>query len=643
MRRLGQGAFAQVYVADDVTLRRRVAIKVLNPALADERAFLRRFAAEAQAVAGLRHPHILRVYDWGEDEGDPYLVMELLEGGSLRSYLDEGRRLSTAQAARVGADVAGALDYAHRRGLVHRDIKPANLIFDDEGRIALADFGLARALAEATLTEPSGSVVGTARYAAPEALHGEALDGRADVYALALVLVEATTGQVPFAMDTSLATLMRRLREPITVPDGVGPLGPVLEAAGTVDPRERLDAATLAARLEGVAAALAPPDRLVLAGPLMGGRSTEVDHQPTDIPGRAVLFDLEEVEEDLPARPPAAPLVEPPPPPPAARPPRPDFPRASSGPSPLAPSTAGRTRGRRRHRGMKTAPLTVLTVAVLAGGGGATYVLTRPQPTYTVPALGGRTIADAAALLRRSHLDLVVSGRAYDPTAPVGRVLTQHPAGGRLTSGEPVDVVVSEGPRPVAVPALGGKTLADATAALSAADLRVGAVTKTTSMTVPDGSVIKAMPAGGTLLPRSSVALVISTGKPTVVVPKLAGADAGSFAGASTALHAFGLPATQTNQYSNDVPKGQVIVTNPAPGVTVTVGTPIDVEVSLGPHLVVVPNVYGDSVTTAAETLGASGFSVSSVNGSPLGAVTSTFPAMGQSILYGSSVTLTTG
>ena len=126
--------------------------------------------------------------------------MELLEGGSLRALLDRGHLLSPAQAASVGADVARALDYAHRRGLVHRDIKPANLIFDDEGRITVADFGLARALAEATWTEPAGAVVGTARYAAPEAVRGESLDSRADVYALALVLMEATTGRCPLPL-----------------------------------------------------------------------------------------------------------------------------------------------------------------------------------------------------------------------------------------------------------------------------------------------------------------------------------------------------------------------------------------------------------------------------------------------------------
>ncbi len=203
-RPLGVGASAHVFVAEDVNLRRRVAIKILHAGLAADGPFRRRFQAEARVAAGLRHPNILRVYDWGYDDGAPYLVMELLEGGSLRALLDRGYLLSPAQAAHVGADVARALDYAHRHGLVHRDIKPANLIFDDEGRITVADFGLARALAEASWTEPTGAVVGTARYAAPEAVRGESLDSRADVYALALVLIEATTGSVPFAADTTL-------------------------------------------------------------------------------------------------------------------------------------------------------------------------------------------------------------------------------------------------------------------------------------------------------------------------------------------------------------------------------------------------------------------------------------------------------
>src|SRR6202451_1609765 len=169
---LGTGASAHVFLAEDVSLQRHVAVKVLHPGLASDAAFLQRFGAEARAVASLNPPHILRVFDWGEDSDGPYLVTEYLGGGSLRDILDRGVRLSHSQAAQLGAEVAQGLAYAHSRGLVHRDIKPANLLFDEEGRVRVADFGVARALAEAAWTEPVGALVGTARYAAPEQLRG---------------------------------------------------------------------------------------------------------------------------------------------------------------------------------------------------------------------------------------------------------------------------------------------------------------------------------------------------------------------------------------------------------------------------------------------------------------------------------------
>ena len=170
---IGTGASGRVYVADDQRLRRRVAVKVLHAALADDAAFLRRFRAEAQLAASLRHANIVTVYDWGEDEM-PFMVLELLEGGSLRSMLDQGTLLTVAQAARVGRDVASALEYAHARDVLHRDVKPANLLFDEHGVVRVADFGLARALAEASWTEPAGGMLGTARYASPEQANGRA-------------------------------------------------------------------------------------------------------------------------------------------------------------------------------------------------------------------------------------------------------------------------------------------------------------------------------------------------------------------------------------------------------------------------------------------------------------------------------------
>src|SRR3954453_11883213 len=299
---IGTGASAHVYLADDDRLRRRVAVRVLHAALADDEAFLRRFRAEAEAVATLRHPNIMNVYDHGEDDGSPYLVLELLSGGSLRGMLDRGHRLSPSQALLVGLDAARALDYAHRRGLVHRDVKPANLLFDEEGRVRIADFGLARGLAEASVTEPTGAILGTFRYASPEQARGRSVDGKADVYALALVLVEAVTGQVPFAADTPVATLMARVDNPLVGPPAMGPLGPVVEQCGTPDPEDRADAAALIAGLERAARTLPSPRPLPLAGareiddttriadipvmPAAGDRSTTSTAQ-----GRAALFD----------------------------------------------------------------------------------------------------------------------------------------------------------------------------------------------------------------------------------------------------------------------------------------------------------------------------------------------------------------
>ncbi len=228
---LGTGASAHVYLAEDVSLQRHVAVKVLQPALASDEAFLKRFRAEARSVASLNHPHVLRVFDWGEDTDGPYLVLEYLGGGSLRDLLDRGDRLTHSQAAHLGTEVAQGLAYAHARGLVHRDIKPANLLFDEEGRVRVADFGVARALAEAAYTEPAGAMVGTARYISPESAEGKPLDGRADVYSLALVLYEALSGSVPFVSDTTQGTIMARIGSPLPPNDALGPLDDVLARA----------------------------------------------------------------------------------------------------------------------------------------------------------------------------------------------------------------------------------------------------------------------------------------------------------------------------------------------------------------------------------------------------------------------------
>ena len=682
-RPLGVGASAHVYAAEDVRLRRRVAVKVLHPALAGEEAFLRRFRRESQAVAALRHPNILRVYDWGEDGGTPYLVMELLEGGSLRSMLDRGARLSPEQAAAVGAEAARALDYAHRQGFVHRDIKPANLLFDDEGRVSVADFGLARALAEATWTEPAGAVVGTARYASPELVRGEHLDSKADVYSLALVLVEAVTGQVPFVADTAFGTLMARVGRDLEVSEELGPLKPVLEAAGVSDPAARMDAGALARALTDVGVKLPLPAPLPLAAPLEAGFVERDEVSPTEFPGRTKLFDRAEWEDDEGSAPeavPAPPAVAagahggavvagtvashsapggspagagpaggpasgtavggpaqgfPPstgaPAWPAAGPDRPD---GQPGDQPAPP------RSRRR---LRRAALIAAVVLLLLGGSGAAWAVLsgRLKPMEPVPRLVGRTQSDAAAALTSEHLRLAVSGRSYSPTVAAGSVLSQvQPPGKRLRQDSTVQVVLSLGPQPVPVPNLRNDDLQAAEQVLQSLGLK-WTTTSRSDMSVPAGRVIGNTPDSGTLVPGQTVAIVVSTGKPQVAVPAIAlGTE--SYADAAAALAKAGFTVHQGQDWSNTVPKGAVISVTPPSGTLVTIGGTVNVVVSQGPHYVAVPSVKDDSVGAASQALSAAGFNVAGVQGNPVNTVKGTDPPAGSQVLYGSSVTIVT-
>ena len=643
IRPLGTGASAHVFVAEDVSLRRRVAIKVLHPALAGDEAFLRRFRAEAQVVAALRHPNILRVYDWGEDGGAPYLVMELLEGGNLRSLLDRGHLLTPAQAAAVGSDAAKALDYAHRRGLVHRDIKPANLIFDDEGRLTVADFGLARALAEATWTEPAGAVVGTARYAAPEQARGEMLDSRADVYSLALVLIEATTGRVPFVADTTIGTLMARLDRDVSVLEELGPLGPALAAAGTADPGRRVDAAELAHSLDTAAARLPPPAPLPLAAPLVTGE-TESDVDPTEFPGRTKLFDVAAVEREESRHgsgrgpvgvAPAFAHSAPPPEPPG---------REQSGGSSGREPPSGPIFGRRRGRRLRIVAALLAVLLVLGGGTAGALVATGAlTSTHPVPQVVGQSEPAARAAVARLHFKLAVYGRSYSST-PAGTVLAQRPNRGRLSEGSTLSVLLSLGPQPVKVPTgLAGMHQADAEAVLQALGLKVGNVTQETSLTVAAGDVISSNPSAGTLLPGQAVDLTVSSGKPMVAIPALTGANAQSFAAAQSALQAVGLTAVESDAFNDTVPKGQVIGTQPPGGTSVPVGSQVTVLVSKGPDLVAIPSVASDSIPQATQVLNAAGFAVSVSNASSSATARGTNPPAGTMAPRGSNVTIITG
>ncbi len=671
---LGTGASAHVFSAWDVTLRRRVAIKLLHPAMASDGAFLRRFRSEAQSAAALAHPHVLSVFDWGEDSSGPFLVLEFLGGGSLRDILDgdEGRTLSISQAVSVGIQAADGLAYAHGRGFVHRDVKPANLLFDEEGRLRIADFGLARALAEATLTEPSGATVGTARYAAPEQALGKMVDGRADVYSLALVLYESVTGIVPFTADTTISTLMARVGAPLPSHDALGPLAAVLQEAAAPDADERLDAQALSRRLHRLAGRLPAPAKLTLApspataagamkssGQNLGGTTTpppstaDVDKTehgmnlqgrsvaPVDPHGEGPADENDPDASQLLAfaaavgvaadeRERAASTV---------------LERRSGRP----PDVHTPARFRRLRRPWKFVSLSwktlvvALVVAIVVGGTAFALVATKVfVPSHKVPNIGSLTTGEATAKLRPDHLNIKVTGHRYSTAVGRGEVVRQFPAPGvSLKEGDTVSVYLSTGPPPVSVPSLAsiqGDCPAVA-AALAPAHLHPDC-TYRYDLQVPKGTVIDWSPKGRA--PEfSAVKVVISQGPPIETIPSLNGMNCASATGA---LQGVGLVAKCVNTYTmTGTPVGQVIPAAWRPSSSAPEGSTVTVPISQGPPLVQVPAVVsGETVTQVVAALQAANLTAGQLFGPLSGTVFATNPSYPTTVPEGTVVNIYT-
>ncbi|HEX4126984.1 MAG TPA: protein kinase [Acidimicrobiales bacterium] len=662
---LGTGASAHVYLAEDVSLQRHVAVKVLQPALASDEAFLKRFRAEARSVASLNHPHVLRVFDWGEDQDGPYLVLEYLGGGSLRDLLDRDIRLSLSQAAQLGTEVAQGLAYAHLRGLVHRDIKPANLLFDEEGRVRVADFGVARALAEAAWTEPAGAMVGTARYISPEAAEGKPVDGRADVYSLALVLYEAVTGVVPFVTDTTMGTLAARIGQPLPHNDLLGPLDDVLARAAAPDVASRLDAAGLAARLGALAAALPTPSALPLitpkledSAPISGFRAPGVS-ELTDSgltlaagaaagaaagDGTAIAPGLAAASTPIGTKAGPGELFDAEPGNAAGastswmkRKRRPDAILSTGGPSePYKP---------RRSKKWWWIGGAVLVALVLVGGLLAAFESNVFTPSHPTPALTNMTLAQARTAVDKVHMNLKQGAPLTSITVTAGDVISQSPKSGvSQKEGSNVTVVLSSGKPDVTVPALAGMTCAQASTALQSAHFQSVCAPGTYSNTVPT-SVLVLWSINATQNPTkapygATITLVPSLGHEPATVPSIP--TSYTYAQAQAALQAVGLTATQNPESSTTVPSGQVISTSPASGSPAAYGSAVAVNVSTGPPTTTVPDVIGDTVAQATTVLQGSSLSVSGVSGSPSNMVSGTQPSVGSTVPTGSAVQIFT-
>ena len=643
---LGSGASAQVYLADDVRLRRQVAVKVLHPALADDESFLRRFRAEAQSAASLSHPHVVAVFDWSGDDDTPFLVTEYLSGGSLRSMLDAGHRLTPAQALVVGLEAARALDYAHRQGFVHRDVKPANLLFGGDGRLRVADFGLARAIAEAGWTEPSGAVLGTARYASPEQARGEPVDGRSDVYSLALVMVEAVTGQVPFAADTTIGTLMARLDRPLDVPGELGPLVPVLRRAGAIDLGERLDAAALGAGLVGAATGLTRPAPLPLVGASQPDR-TDGQQDTTMLakssarstPAARALGNGSAATHVMQAASEATALMVAAPPGPPAR--RTGDTRAvppvggPAGPQPPLPQPppGGLSANDRGARRLMLGAL-VVTLAVVVGMAAGWSYMRSQVPSYTVPPLVGLDRSELAAQTAGFDWQIDVEEVRQDGTDP-GEILSTSPeAGEKLREGGTLQVVVSAGATLVPVPTdLVGLTEQAARDKLEAAGLVAG-VTRDQSDEFDEGVVMGIDGDGDEVaaeLPKgSTVVLVVSTGSAALQMPDLEGMQ---YDEAATVLAEMNLSVETQGERVRRRDEGRVISTDPGAGDEVRAGDTVVVVVGVSESdSVTVPDVVGLDLDDAEDALDDADLKVGDVHGSEDGVVWGTWPLPGSEV-----------
>ena len=274
---LGQGGMATIYRARDAQLDRDVAVKLLRPEFGRDPDFLARFRDEAKAAASLSHPNIVAVFDFGEEQSDPYIVMELIDGQDLSSILRENGALPPRQAARVSAEVAKALQAAHVRGIVHRDVKPSNILVGRDGRVKVADFGIARALDDSQLTLP-GVTMGSVHYFSPEQARGEPATQASDIYSLGIVLYESLTGQRPFSGDGAAAVALARLTTTPPRPSAIRPgvpaaLDQVVQRAMALDPAARYaSAASMASALEGWLADPATPGTAAVAGAAAAGR-----------------------------------------------------------------------------------------------------------------------------------------------------------------------------------------------------------------------------------------------------------------------------------------------------------------------------------------------------------------------------------
>jgi eukaryotic-like serine/threonine-protein kinase len=610
--RLARGGMATVYLALDRRLDRTIAIKVMHPQLAEDEEFVSRFIREAKSAARLSHPNVVAVYDQGADDGTVFLAMEHVAGRTLRDLMREKGRLSARQTLEVMESVLAALGAAHHAGIVHRDVKPENVLLADDGRIKVADFGLARAVSGATShTSATGVLMGTVAYLSPEQVERGVADPRSDVYAAGILLFEMLTGAKPYDGETAIQVAYRHVHDDVPAPSSIVPgLPPALDAlvarATSRDPDGRPgDARRFLAELAQVRRGLSDAELDT------AGRAT--------IPAPAQSTPAHTLVVSTPLS--AAPVPSP----------------ARGGDTgPLRPPLTSLRRHHNR-RGL----IALLLVLLLAAGlsGTAWWMAAGPGAYTSTPSLLTLSQAEAMAKARNLGFTMQVIGTEFDENMPADHVLSTDPGpNDRIRKKGTIGVVLSKGPERYAIPDLRNKTEAEAKKALTATHLGTGEIKRAYSDTVKKGLVISSNPLAGQKLKRNeAVGLIVSRGVQPVPVPNVVGKQIDE---ARQILADASLGATIVEKNNDEIPAGEVISQQPAKG-KAPKNSDIALVVSKGPPPVPVPEVVGKSLDEARAILTAAGFEVRDFNlpGGP-DRVLDQSPNGGGSAPKGSRVTL---
>lgn len=546
---IGRGGMAEVYEGTDRRLNRRVAIKVLRPDLARDPMFQERFRREAQSAAGLNHPNIVAIYDTGEDLIDdganqvsiPYIVMEYVDGVTLRHMLNNGPRILPERALEVVAGVLAALDYAHRHGIVHRDIKPANIMINSHGDAKVMDFGIARAMSDAaTSVTATSAVMGTAQYLSPEQARGESVDARSDIYSTGCVLYELLTSNPPFNGESPVSIAYQHVNELPKVPSSIDPSIPTT-----------LDAITMTALTKS------PASRYQTAAEMR--------------------FDIERAIAGLPiaSRPSNAPAA--------------DLgsttvlPLTEVAPSAAAVATATKPNSKKKWISVSIAAVVSAVLLLFIGN----QLLNPGQDLVTTPNLKSKTVDEARVALAEVGLKVGTETPQADDNVPKGTIIGQDPAPGELLEvGQAVNLIVSAGKDQVPVPdLLSLQSVDDARSVLIEAKLLLGRVTPVDSE-LPEGTILEQDPPATTVVDIGTlVSVTVSNGK--ILIPDVTGMNQTQ---AKNALVNAGFLVDIVKQTDANVAPGIVLSQSPEPNALALKGSIVTLTVASAPVSVLCPD-----------------------------------------------------